>query len=124
FLVLAGTMAASAAMLFRQMDARAVVQEQLRRAEQAEARHLKNANDRLAGALEIEQAAHREAENAARLKDEFIMTVSHELRTPLTSITGWVQLLESGRLSEDQTRNAIETIGRGARVQARLVDDL
>ncbi len=29
------------------------------------------------------------AEDAGRLKDEFLATLSHELRTPLTSILGW-----------------------------------
>ena len=110
--------------LFRQIDAKAATEAALHRAQQAEAEHLKAANERLAAALVIEQDAHKETEFAARLKDEFVMTVSHELRTPLTAIAGWVQLLELGRLNEAQSRAAIETIARSARVQTRLVDDL
>ena len=117
-------MTAMLTVLFRQMDATSAAERELRRAQQAEAQHLKDVNERLAHALAIEQAAHKETEAAARLKDEFVMTVSHELRTPLTSITGWIQLLELGKLNAAQTRSAIETIERSARVQARLIDDL
>jgi signal transduction histidine kinase len=124
FLVLGGTMAATLAVLFRQMDAKAAVEQRLAQAQEAESRQLKAANDRLAKALEIEQAAHREAETAARLKDEFVMTVSHELRTPLTAIAGWAQILELGKLNPQQAAAAVETIARSARMQTRLVDDL
>jgi signal transduction histidine kinase len=122
--VLLTMMVAILVVLFRQMDARAAAQRELTRARDVEARHLKEVNEQLARTLEVEQAARRETETAARLKDEFVMTVSHELRTPLTSITGWVQLIETGKLSDPQTRGAIETIARSARVLARLVDDL
>jgi signal transduction histidine kinase len=124
FPLLLVTMAAMLIALFRQMDGRAATQQELLRAQEMEAQRLKEVNERLARALEIEQAAHRETETAARLKDEFVMTVSHELRTPLTAITGWVQILETGRLTEEQAKAAVETIARSASVQARLVDDL
>ncbi len=45
-----------------------------------------------------EQEARRRAEEANRIKDEFLSTVSHELRTPLNAILGWASLLASGRL--------------------------
>jgi signal transduction histidine kinase len=124
FLILITTMAFTLAALFRQMDAKAAAEQELVRAQEAEAVLLKASNERLEKALEIEQVARRETEDAARLKDEFVMTVSHELRTPLTSITGWVQILETGKLDAGQTKSAIETISRNARVQARLIDDL
>jgi two-component system phosphate regulon sensor histidine kinase PhoR len=66
------------------------------------------------------------AEEAEQMKDEFFGLVSHELRTPLTSVIGYADLLdetESGQLSE-RGRDFLAVIGRNARRQLRLVDDL
>ncbi len=70
------------------------------------------------------QAAHAAAEEANRLKDDFLATVSHELRTPLTAMLGWLQLLRTGRLSEEKRARALETVERNARAQAQVVEDL
>ncbi len=74
--------------------------------------------------LKMEQRARLEAERTALLKDEFLATVSHEMRTPLTAMLGWVQLLRNGTLSADTVPQALETIERNARAQAKLIDDL
>jgi signal transduction histidine kinase len=124
FLALGLTMAVTLGVLFRQMDAKAEAEGQLKLAQQLESAHLKEANDRLAAALTMEQHARREIEAAGRLKDEFLMTVSHELRTPLTAIYGWARMLASGTLKEDQKPAALQTIERNARMQTKLVDDL
>ncbi|HEX8141570.1 MAG TPA: ATP-binding protein [Pyrinomonadaceae bacterium] len=71
-----------------------------------------------------EQMARSEAENANRLKDEFLATVSHELRTPLTAIMGWAHMLGGGRLDEATVTHAVETIERNAQAQARLIEDI
>jgi signal transduction histidine kinase/ActR/RegA family two-component response regulator len=70
------------------------------------------------------QAARQSAEEASRLKDEFLATVSHELRTPLTAVLGWAHLLRAGYLDEPSAKNALETIERNARSQSQLIDDL
>ncbi len=110
--------------LFRQMDAKARAELALKRARDIEAARLREANDRLAAALEREQSARREAEAASQLKDQFLMTVSHELRTPLTAITGWARMLVDGAVSERQKDAALRTIERNAHAQTRLIDDL
>ncbi|MET0646658.1 MAG: PAS domain S-box protein [Pyrinomonadaceae bacterium] len=74
--------------------------------------------------LEREREARAEAEQANRLKDDFLATVSHELRTPLTSILGWAHLLRGGQLEGEGAARALETIERNARSQSQLIDDL
>lgn len=69
-------------------------------------------------------AAHQEAEEASRLKDEFLATLSHELRTPLNAIVGWTSLLQNGILPDGERGRALETIARNGRALAQLVDDL
>jgi PAS domain S-box-containing protein len=73
---------------------------------------------------EAEIARLQAAEEASRLKDEFLATLSHELRTPLNAIVGWTEMLQRGVLSLDQMRHAVEVIGRNARLQAQLIEDI
>ncbi|HEX8748107.1 MAG TPA: ATP-binding protein, partial [Pyrinomonadaceae bacterium] len=42
----------------------------------------------------------------------------------LTPVLGWVNLLKTGALDSSSTTQALDTIERNARLQARLVDDL
>ena len=74
--------------------------------------------------LQRESAARRAAEDAARLKDQFLATLSHELRTPMSAVLGWLHLLRSGKLKSDQETQALETIERNARLQNQLINDL
>ncbi len=118
------TLVATLVILFWQMDAKTRAERALVDTQQLEAARLRDANDRLASALEREQHARRDAEAASALKDEFLMMVSHELRTPLTAIYGWTRMLVAGAVGERQREGALRTIERNARAQARLIDDL
>jgi CheY-like chemotaxis protein len=74
--------------------------------------------------LAQEQAAREEAENANRMKDEFLAMLSHELRTPLSAIAGWAHILREGGLEPAEAARAIEVIDRNAKVQGQLISDI
>ncbi|MBC6430871.1 response regulator [Nostoc sp. HG1] len=74
--------------------------------------------------LELEQVARAKAETANRIKDEFLAVLSHELRTPLNAILGWSKLLQTGRLNQAKTSEALTTIERNATLQVQLIEDL
>jgi signal transduction histidine kinase len=67
--------------------------------------------------LASEKEARQQAEEASRLKDEFLAVVCHELRSPLSAITGWASLMGTGKLDKEQTARAVETIQRNAQMQ-------
>lgn len=71
-----------------------------------------------------ENAARIDAEEANRLKDQFLASASHELRTPLQAILGWAHLLMQSNISDEERAQGLEVIERNARVQSRLIEDL
>jgi len=91
---------------------------------------LQSAADRIALAVEnarlyqVEQQARAEAETANRAKDEFLTILSHELRTPLTPIIGWVHMMESGILPNEEFQRALGVVNKNAYNLKRLINDL
>ena len=67
---------------------------------------------------------YEESQRANRIKDEFLAVLSHELRSPLNPILGWSKLLQAGKLDQQGTKRALETIERNANLQTQLIEDL
>jgi len=101
-----------------------------RRFTEDDVRLLQLAADRVALAIEqtrlyeVEQQARRQAEDANRMKDEFLTLVSHELRSPLNAMLGYAAMLRYGGLDAQKIKHAAEVIERSGKAQAQLIDDL
>jgi signal transduction histidine kinase/ActR/RegA family two-component response regulator len=78
----------------------------------------------LRGQIESLKIARSAAEDAARVKDEFLATLSHELRTPLSAVLGWTNILTTRQLDVRMLTRGLEVIQRNAASQLRLVEDM
>ena len=67
---------------------------------------------------------YQDAQEASRLKDDFLASLSHELRTPLNAILGYARIVRSGIIGPDRREKAIETIERNANALAQIVEDV
>jgi signal transduction histidine kinase len=65
-----------------------------------------------------------EAQNANRMKDEFLAVLSHELRTPLNAIVGYTRLLRAGMLTGEKADRGFETLERNAAWLTQIVEDV
>jgi PAS domain S-box-containing protein len=78
---------------------------------------------RAAFAVDNAQLYHH-AQEANRVKDEFLAILSHELRSPLNPILGWSKLLQVRKFNETSLMQGLQTIERNAKLQTQLIDDL
>jgi len=78
--------------------------------------------------LEMQNRALAEArdaaENASRMKDDFLGMISHELRTPLNAILGWSHTLTKRASEPALLQRGLEVMRRNAEALARLVEDM
>jgi len=79
---------------------------------------------KIARDITVTRLLTREAEEANRVKDEFLATLSHELRTPLNAVLGYTRMLRSGNLSADRQERAVDVIERNAALLHQLVSDV
>jgi signal transduction histidine kinase/ActR/RegA family two-component response regulator len=69
-------------------------------------------------------AVRAAAEEADRIKDEFVAMLSHELRTPLTPARTLAQMLEHDETLAPEHRAAAAEIGMHIGTETRLINDL
>jgi PAS domain S-box-containing protein len=74
--------------------------------------------------IEAAETARAIAEDAVRVKDEFLATLSHEIRTPLNAVLGWTKILLGRQVDPAMLARALQVIDRNAAAQTRLIDDM
>ena len=74
--------------------------------------------------LTDERVARSAAEEASRMKEDFLATLSHELRTPMTSLLGWANMLNRGNVNPERLAEGLNSIEQSARTQSKMVDEL
>jgi len=102
----------------QQRQEKLAVQRELAQAREREHQRLDQAVTERTQAL---QAALIQADEAGRVRQDFLARISHDLRTPLTSIIGFADLIQAGG-REDASRGAI--IRRSADHMLGMVNDL
>src|SRR5687768_4431501 len=105
----------------RQYQVRDLFEEQKRTQEK-----LKQNGEQLRSLLAQERGLRQAADEANRIKDEFLATISHELRNPLNVILGYSEVLVRSKEANESefVQRAAEILRRNAIAQAQLVSDL
>jgi PAS domain S-box-containing protein len=83
---------------------------------------IEDINDRKL-AEESLRAAKEAAEEASRVKSEFLATMSHELRTPMTVILGYLEILLQNGFSGEQ-RWMLQMVENAAHRLLAIIDDI
>ncbi len=68
--------------------------------------------------------AKLKAEESDRLKTAFLANMSHEIRTPMNGILGFAEMLNDGRLSDEERRKYLDIINNNGKILINLIDDI
>ena len=106
-------------------DARAAIELSRAQLEQVVA-EMRRTNDDLTEKTQLAEEARRAAEEANRVKSDFLAHMSHELRTPLNAIAGYADLMQlgiHGELTPHQSED-LERIKRAQRLLLGHINDV
>ncbi|MDX2097889.1 MAG: ATP-binding protein [Leptolyngbyaceae cyanobacterium bins.59] len=92
---------------------------------QSLAAELQRVNDSLVIKHRELEEAHQQAEEASRLKSEFLANTSHELRTPLNGMLGFLKLIMDGMADDPEEQGEfIQEAYRSALHLLNLINDI
>ncbi|MDX2231131.1 MAG: ATP-binding protein [Leptolyngbyaceae cyanobacterium bins.349] len=103
----------------------AIAHANLMAASQALADELQRANRTLLQKQRDLEEARRQAEEASRLKSEFLANTSHEIRTPLNGVLGFLKLILDGTVDEPQEQlECVQDAHQSALHLFSILDDI
>ena len=73
---------------------------------------------------EVLAKAYQDLEMQQRMRAQFISTISHELRTPLTAAQGYLHLINSGLVPDDQQAEALASVTRNVEQVGAITNSL
>lgn len=88
-----------------------------------QSREAKSHIDALEQSRQESQKLQVTAEDASRLKDQFMANISHEIRTPMNGILGMMDLLRDTELCEQQS-DYVDTIRRSGSSMMDVLDNI
>ena len=74
--------------------------------------------------VDLIRAARDAAEEAGRVKDQFLASLSHELRTPLTPVLMFAATMANAPAIPEDLRSGFVMIRRNVTLLSRIIDDL